>query len=323
MRSNVILRILLLTGLVIAGYPLRAFSASGCLDIISDPDGVDIYIDGRPEGKTPINCLAAPAGKVTIEAKKEGYHIESRKVIVKLKGVTKIKIPMKLVKKATAFGQGETAAENSMGSLVIFNLLGQLDVYIDGEKKGRGSMSISDIATGMHELKVGDFSKEIRISEDQKLRIKADNDGITVLSAPDEDGLGKTALNEASKPIAERDGRFIRYADGVVKDTKTGLEWIAGPDRNVTWLDARDWIMGLSTDGGGWRMPTKEELEGLYQKGKGKRNMTPLLKTTGWRVWAVERKGSHSAQYFDFYVGSKILDFRMSNHPRAFAVRSR
>jgi hypothetical protein len=115
----------------------------------------------------------------------------------------------------------------------------------------------------------------------------------------------------------------MRYADGVVKDTKTGLEWVAGPDGNMTWLQARDWVRGLSIDGGGWRMPTVKELEGLYQKGRGKRNMTPLLKTTGWRVWSGKTMGSPLDWYFDFYLGPRILDFRVSTSPRAFAVRSR
>lgn len=55
-------------------------------------------------------------------------------------------------------------------------------------------------------------------------------------------------------------------SDGV-KDTKTSLEWIAGPDRDTTWSEARFWVQNLSVDGGGWRMPTMNELKTLYQKG--------------------------------------------------------
>jgi hypothetical protein len=314
MRSHGILSIVLFALLVMTGFSNTAFSAPGCLDIMSDPEGVDIYINGRHEGKTPLTCLGAPAGEVTIEAKKKGYDSVSKTVIVKPDDITSIKIQLQSSKEAT--GKGQFAVDQDLGSLVIFNLLGQVDVYIDGEKKGRGSLAVADIPTGNHDLKVGSFSKQIMISKNHKLKVKADKAGITVLNAPEEE---KKAV---SRPVAARDGRFIKYADGIMKDTKTGLEWIPGPDRNMTWLQARDWVKGLSMEGGGWRMPTVKELEGLFQKGKGTRNMTPLLKTTGWWVWAVERKDSHSAGYFDFYVGSKILDLRISNHPRAFAVRS-
>jgi len=36
--------------------------------------------------------------------------------------------------------------------------------------------------------------------------------------------------------------------------------------------------------GGGWRMPTRQELSALYQKGIGKRNMDFGFKTTGGAV---------------------------------------
>ena len=50
--------------------------------------------------------------------------------------------------------------------------------------------------------------------------------------------------------------RFIANKNGIVWDTKTGLEWIAGPDRNTTWYEAKRWVENLNVAGGGWRMPT-------------------------------------------------------------------
>ena len=123
---------------------------------------------------------------------------------------------------------------------------------------------------------------------------------------------------------AERDGRYCKNANGVVYDTQTGLEWYAGPDRDTTWDAAKSWIESLSVAGGGWRMPTRNELKGLYQKGVGSRNMTPLLRTTGWWVWSGETKGSSSAWFFNFYNGNVYWLYRTySNSTRGFAVRSR
>ena len=63
-----------------------------------------------------------------------------------------------------------------------------------------------------------------------------------------------------------RDGRFIAYANGVIKDTESNLEWIAGPDKDTRWKDAKSWVDGLTVDGGGWRIPTTEEFTSLYQE---------------------------------------------------------
>jgi curved DNA-binding protein CbpA len=141
----------------------------------------------------------------------------------------------------------------------------------------------------------------------------------------------KKAEQKAAKPDSEvivRDGTFIAYTNGVVYDKKTGLEWFAGPDRNTDWYEAKEWVESLNVAGGGWRMPTKEELKTLYQKGAGTRNMTPLLKTTGWRVWSGETRDLSSAWAFNFsggfYGGGWGLRGSSNNYDgRGFAVRSR
>lgn len=125
--------------------------------------------------------------------------------------------------------------------------------------------------------------------------------------------------------ITGRDGKFFAGDKGIVLDTKTGIEWLAGPDRSTTWDEARSWVANLTVAGGGWRMPTREELETLYQKGAGSRNMTPLLEATKGRVWSGEIKDSSAAWNFNFYNGSheNWLTRRYSRGFRGFAVRSR
>ena len=124
--------------------------------------------------------------------------------------------------------------------------------------------------------------------------------------------------------IVKRDRHFEKYENGVVRDTQTGLEWYAGPDKNTDWNEASRWVGSLTVDGGGWRMPTRTELKGLYEKGRGSRNMTPLLETTGWWVWSVEKKGSSAAWDYPFDGGRETWHFLDgSRYARVFAVRSR
>jgi PKD repeat protein len=121
-----------------------------------------------------------------------------------------------------------------------------------------------------------------------------------------------------------RDGQYCKYSSGVVKDTSTGLEWYVGPDRNTNWYKAKAWVEKLKVAGGGWRMPTINELKALYQKGAGTRNMTPLLKTTGWWVWSGETRDSSAAWGFLFNSGYERWFGRgYSPFRRGFAVRSR
>lgn len=119
------------------------------------------------------------------------------------------------------------------------------------------------------------------------------------------------------------DGRFIAGDNGAVADTKTSLEWFVGPDRNTTWDEANHWVESLSVDGGGWRMPTREDLKTLYADGAGTRNMSPLFKTTGGFVWTCETMGSSYAWGFCFDIGDEYWPRRTYSDPaRVFAVRS-
>ncbi len=117
---------------------------------------------------------------------------------------------------------------------------------------------------------------------------------------------------------------YIAYDNDIVHNTETNLEWVAGPDKDTTWDDAKEWVENLSTDGGGWHMPTINELKSLYQYGVGSHNMTSLLKTIGWFVWSDETRNSSSAWGFNFYFGK--VDWGGcdgSYYARGFAVRSR
>jgi len=83
-------------------------------------------------------------------------------------------------------------------------------------------------------------------------------------------------------------------------DKNTGLEWLAGPDKPTNWNEAKKWVESLTAvAGGGWRMPTMEELKTLYQK-REKCNIKSFFKTTGCWVWSGETKGSIKAWGYDY-----------------------
>ncbi len=144
--------------------------------------------------------------------------------------------------------------------------------------------------------------------------------------------LGLT-MNDKIKKILQTniDGNFIAQDIGVVHDTRTGLEWFSGPDKNTNWKTAKSWVENLDIAGGAWRMPTSDELGTLFKKGSGSNNMTPLLRTTGWYVWTGNTdkiKGSFWSRWetecFDFnFNGYESRELRwFSSLFRVIAVRT-
>lgn len=111
---------------------------------------------------------------------------------------------------------------------------------------------------------------------------------------------------------------LFTVAEGVITDLRTGLQWFTGPDQATTVEQALAWVAGLKAAGGGWRMPTMSEVQGLYLSDVGQHNMDPAFKTTGWCVWSKETDADYTTlvNFSDRERG--VNDF---SRARAFAVR--
>jgi hypothetical protein len=141
----------------------------------------------------------------------------------------------------------------------------------------------------------------------------------------------KTLVNET-----ERDGRFIAYDNGTVLDTQTNLMWAAKDNgSDINWADAKDYCENYR--GGGytdWRMPTQDDLAGLYDKSKPRsvtscpanlrgaiiHVVTELIDITCIGSWASGTSGSKAVR-FNFVDGkSQWVPPSYSNF-RALPVR--
>jgi hypothetical protein len=122
-----------------------------------------------------------------------------------------------------------------------------------------------------------------------------------------------------------RDGRFIAYDNGTVSDTKTKLMWAARDNgSDINWANAKSYCENYR--GGGytdWRMPTLDELAGLYDASKtytpncgGQVHLTELIYLTCCIPWALETRGSKAA-LFGFLTGTRYWN------PQSFAILHR
>ena len=130
-----------------------------------------------------------------------------------------------------------------------------------------------------------------------------------------------------------KDGRFIAYDNDTVLDTKTKLMWAAKDNgRNINWADAKKYCENYR--GGGytdWRMPTQDELAGLYDKAKAYKSdcgydvhLTELISLTCSWAWSSETRGSEAAYFY--FDGGRRYWYHQSivtlNFTRALPVRA-
>lgn len=118
-------------------------------------------------------------------------------------------------------------------------------------------------------------------------------------------------LKQVAQGEKARDDRFIADADGTVLDTKTGLMWAARDSKDgFTWPAAKRYCRNYRAGGHqDWRMPTLDELAGLYDASKSRPQpchkiymlhvATDLIYLNCSNYWASATQGTDTA-YFDF-----------------------
>jgi hypothetical protein len=156
-----------------------------------------------------------------------------------------------------------------------------------------------------------------------------------------EEATAKASRKKAAKMLNLKeignDGRFVAYDDGTVLDKESGLMWAPEDNlANIDWYGAKSYCENYR--GGGyadWRMPTLDELAGLYDQAKTYTSvcrydvhLTKLIRLTERYVWASDyvwvsdRQGS-AAAYFYFALGGHRgwLNSSSSKYGRALPVR--
>ena len=124
---------------------------------------------------------------------------------------------------------------------------------------------------------------------------------------------------------AADDTRFT-LKDGIIDDSKLGLQWVPAPDRTMTHNQAEEYARNLSLAGGRWRLPTRAELRSLYDASK-PGGADPKFNAGEFWVWTSELDGPSGAWDCDFLTGTggrcRSDDSYANGTVRVLAVRSR
>ncbi len=141
----------------------------------------------------------------------------------------------------------------------------------------------------------------------------------------------KKAVRMLARKEIRNDGRFVAYDDDTVLDTRTNLMWAAKDNgSNISWVAAEGYCENYRAGGySDWRMPTQDELAGLYDEAKTYKSacgydshLTELICLSCYRAWASETRGSEASN-FNFLDGLRSWYPQSGdNCYRALPVRS-
>ena len=116
--------------------------------------------------------------------------------------------------------------------------------------------------------------------------------------------------------------RATLSSDGVITDSRSGLQWVPAPGSSMTWFDATRYAETLAIGGGGWRLPTRLELGDIYDESYEGHADPLLLIDRNW-VWTSEISATEEAWFFNFenkYEGTHPREWLLTRG-RVLAVR--
>ena len=135
----------------------RLDAKTGTIAVSSDPSGAMIYLDGSYKGVTPLTISDVPEGVHTVKLTKSGYKDYWETVHVSA-GSAKYVTP-RLTKET--------------GSIYVSSYPAGANVYLDDSYQGTTPITIYDIATGSHTIKLTksgykDYQKTVYVSAGSK-----------------------------------------------------------------------------------------------------------------------------------------------------------
>lgn len=133
-------------------------SRTGNLYVTTIPGGADIYFDGVYWGKTPGFVRSIPPGKHHLLLTKEGYSPYEREVWIKEYGFTVL---------------AGIRLSGSSGSVVVYSIPLDADVYLDSEFVGKTPITLTGIQPGYHTLRLSkegyhDYQKDFNLIDGKK-----------------------------------------------------------------------------------------------------------------------------------------------------------
>ena len=110
---------------------------SGALEVLSEPAGAEVSINGIARGKTPVSVADVPKGTITVKFHLDGYKDETRSV-------------------SLSAGESQTLSvslEGLPGTLSLSSVPDGARFYLNGEFRGKSPLKIPQLAPGDYEVK--------------------------------------------------------------------------------------------------------------------------------------------------------------------------
>lgn len=220
----------------------NAGAATGSIDVVSEPAGANVYLDGKLAGQTPLQLSTLEPGDHRVRVSKDGY-LENARIVTVSASDTKV-VNVKLTPHN---GSGANAMEQVSGGggggggskkWLWIGLAGggaaaaaAAVVLTRNHPPSAGTISVSPTATGMAGVTTYTFTSNA-----------SDEDG-DALTYSWNFGDGSTGSGAAPTKVYNTTGTFnvsVSVSDGKESVTAPGISVTVGPAITGTWTGGRE-----------------------------------------------------------------------------------
>jgi hypothetical protein len=150
--------------------------SGGTLQVLAEPEDVDVYLDGAFSGKAPLKLSNIDVGTHHVAIKWPGHETAEQKVVIEPGKVMTVKVKLKKLAQASRGAALPTAP--GTGNLIIIGSVRGAAVYLDGAEVGRTPYARANLPAGSHGVRVAAsgyhaFAQQILVRSGHTKRITA------------------------------------------------------------------------------------------------------------------------------------------------------
>ena len=189
----------------------------GTIRVISNVTGAEVFLDGTPMGKVPLDIKQVKGGEHVLEVKAPGYQPHEERITINDGQSTVLKLDL-----------NPEAGAGGKGTLKVVSAVPDADVYIDGAGVGKvpqeKSVSRGDHFVVVKLLGYKTFEQKVRLEEGQTLTVSAELKAVGRLRILSDPPGADVLINGLPQGVTPLELNEVEVGTTIVRVQKAGYE---------------------------------------------------------------------------------------------------
>jgi hypothetical protein len=189
----------------------------GTIRVLSNVTGAEVFLDGTPMGKVPLDIKQVKGGDHVLEVKAPGYQPHEERITINDGQSTVLKLDL-----------NAEAGAGGKGTLKVLSAVPDADVFLDGAGIGKVPQE-KQVARGDHFVVVKlagykTFETKVRLEEGQTLTVSADLKAVARLRVLSDPAGAEVMINGLPQGVTPLELTEIEVGTTIIRVQKAGYQ---------------------------------------------------------------------------------------------------